>query len=84
MKEEFKIIHKALHSREPTHSVEVNGVHRIIKKSKAGRKHVFYTDESGKVFQLVAVAKCITKVIPMLSGLVKIGYESLTLDRSHL
>jgi hypothetical protein len=68
MRPEYLTIHHALHTPNQ-HSVEVNGVHRIIKKTRSGKRYTIFVDyDSEMEWMLVAVAKNVTVVSPMLAG----------------
>jgi hypothetical protein len=78
MRQEYQTIHRALHTPNQ-YTVEVNGIHRFIKKDRKGRRYMFFTDyDTEKEYLLVAVNKNITVVTPMICGL-KCTFDRITI-----
>lgn len=68
MQDKFLKIHKALHAKVVPHSVEVDGIHRLIKKSRKGNRYVIYRDLHAIEWSLVALRPHVTMVCRMING----------------
>lgn len=65
MRPEHTNIHNALHGSNKPHTVEVNGIHRIIKKNRNGRRYLIYTDSDKNDWMCVAIAPYNTLITKM-------------------